>query len=140
LVEIKAPTRRMYNSSEHPYDGIPLRYMCQMQGQMAVSEITTWCDFVTVCFAEQRLRVQRVHFSPAFWRTLEQRLLRFLGALSHGLELDGLQRISVHDPTPWPDVLVEERARRRDDGLFEGDAGRPFAWSLLTGGWEPAPL
>ena len=82
LIEIKAPTRRLY-TAEAAHD-IPVGYMCQMQGQMGITQVATYCDFVTVCFATQELRVQRVHFCPAYWRTLESQLLKYVPAcISH---------------------------------------------------------
>jgi hypothetical protein len=75
LVEIKAPTRRLYSADTAHC--IPAGYMCQMQGQMGVARVPTFCDFVTVCFATRELRVQRVHFSTAYWRTLESQLLKY---------------------------------------------------------------
>eukprot|EP00730_Choanoeca_flexa_P000059 TRINITY_DN10027_c0_g1_i2.p1 TRINITY_DN10027_c0_g1~~TRINITY_DN10027_c0_g1_i2.p1 ORF type:complete len:290 (+),score=52.62 TRINITY_DN10027_c0_g1_i2:82-951(+) len=149
LVEIKAPTRRLY--SQCP-DDIPERYMCQMQGQMAVTNIRTYCDFVSVCFATRELRVQRVFFSPSYWRKLESQLLKFVGAVLHDLECDSLAKTSVHARTPWPAVKVELRSRLikadPDDGVGGSGAldssdkwqvgdGPVLTWDMLTGKHMP---
>eukprot|EP00045_Choanoeca_perplexa_P010124 m.101357 g.101357 ORF g.101357 m.101357 type:complete len:266 (-) comp15163_c1_seq3:1710-2507(-) len=136
LVEIKAPAHRLY-SSDAPHD-IPVGYMCQMQGQMGVTGITTYCDFVTVCFATQELRVQRVYFSPAYWRTLESQLLKFVGAVLHDLEYEAVRATSVHARKSWPTVRVEELSQQLDDGRWQvGADGMPWNWAVLTGSHTP---
>ncbi|CUF62210.1 Hypothetical protein, putative [Bodo saltans] len=76
LLEIKSPMRALYDASKPAYApyGIPPAYMCQMQGQMALSA-TPWCDFFV--FLEQptpSCYCMRVYRSDAFWQWAEPKL------------------------------------------------------------------
>eukprot|EP00698_Gefionella_okellyi_P017196 TRINITY_DN4992_c0_g1_i1.p2 TRINITY_DN4992_c0_g1~~TRINITY_DN4992_c0_g1_i1.p2 ORF type:complete len:192 (-),score=38.01 TRINITY_DN4992_c0_g1_i1:728-1303(-) len=72
LVEIKYPQQEYTRHA----NGIPLSYIYQIQGQMAISGIGE-CDFVVVCAASQRARVVRVFFSPELWEWMWPKLVAF---------------------------------------------------------------
>jgi hypothetical protein len=76
LLEIKSPMMALYDASKSAYApfGIPPAYMCQMQGQMALSN-TPWCDFFV--FLERPdacCYCIRVFRSNAFWKWAEPKL------------------------------------------------------------------
>ena len=78
LLEIKSPFYQLFDgskSSSQPF-GIPLSYMCQMQGQMAIAGASE-CDFF-VCLDKQRVEccLWRVSFSPEFWDWAKPKLLQ----------------------------------------------------------------
>lgn len=67
--------------------------MCQMQGQMAVTSITTWCDFAVACSSTEDMVVRRVYFCKEYWEALERHLFTFAKYFREGrdpLYLKGL--------------------------------------------------
>ncbi|CAG9580235.1 conserved hypothetical protein [Leishmania major strain Friedlin] len=76
LLEIKSPFRALYASTKPGYQpfGIPMHYMCQIQGQLAIADCEE-CDFFVyldhpVCQVEG----WRVRRSRAFWAWAEPNL------------------------------------------------------------------
>lgn len=77
LLEIKSPFRALYASNRpncQPY-GIPLQYMCQIQGQMAIADAEE-CDFFVYLDEPCQVEAWRVKRSPVFWRWAEPKLLQ----------------------------------------------------------------
>ncbi|KAG5470554.1 hypothetical protein LSCM1_01798 [Leishmania martiniquensis] len=76
LLEIKSPFRALYDSSKTSYQpfGIPMHYMCQIQGQLAIADCEE-CDFF-VYLDQPMCQVEgwRVRRSRAFWAWAEPNL------------------------------------------------------------------
>ena len=66
---------------------------------------------------------------------MELRLLRFMGALAHGLEVAALEKTSVHNRESWPteEVIVEDRFERLENNRWKGEAGQAYTWDFLSG-------
>ena len=77
LLEIKSPFKALYDGSRKLYQphGIPLHYMCQMQGQMAISGAEE-CDFFVFLDTPGDCQVVcwRVQRSKSFWDWCEPKL------------------------------------------------------------------
>ncbi|KAF8301946.1 putative YqaJ-like viral recombinase domain containing protein [Trypanosoma cruzi] len=78
LLEIKSPYYSLYDGSKPEYQpfGIPLHYLCQMQGQMAIANADE-CDFFVyldrcVC----QVVAWRVRRSSEFWKWAKPKLLQ----------------------------------------------------------------
>ena len=85
LLEIKAPVYKLYGESDpSTIRGVPLRYICQMHMQMAVTGIKTWCDFAAMCMSTKKLMIKRVYFSESFWSKLEAQIWRFVCCIRDG--------------------------------------------------------
>lgn len=76
LLEIKSPVHQLYGGqgdSCQPF-GIPLAYMCQIQGQMAIADAEE-CDFFVYVDSTGQVEAWRVFRSPEFWKWAEPKLL-----------------------------------------------------------------
>ncbi|RNF05226.1 oligoribonuclease [Trypanosoma rangeli] len=78
LLEIKSPVHSLYDGSKPNYQpfGIPLHYLCQLQGQMAIADVDE-CDFFVyldgpVC----QVVAWRVRRSIKFWEWASPKLLQ----------------------------------------------------------------
>ena len=87
LLEIKCPFIALYDGSKPLYQpfGIPLQYMCQMQGQMALSGAKQ-CDFFVFLKGPPLTQVVawRVLFSEEFWAWCRPKLLQVVQWLKDG--------------------------------------------------------
>ena len=75
LVEIKFPEHGLYSERTHAH-GVPLYYLYQMMGQMALSGHRC-CDFVALCAASRECRVVRVYYSERLWSWMWPKLVLF---------------------------------------------------------------
>ena len=76
LLEIKSPFRALYDSTKPSYEpfGIPLHYMCQIQGQLAIAGCEE-CDFlVYLDHPACQVEAWRVRRSREFWQWAEPSL------------------------------------------------------------------
>jgi hypothetical protein len=110
LLEIKCPYRSLYDGSKDSYKpfGIPLQYMCQMQGQMALSGAVE-CDFFVFLAGppETQVVAWRVFFSETFWGWCQPKLLQVVQWLREGPPLDGsLDRSFSFEPFDYSDIDV----------------------------------
>lgn len=63
----------------HPAShSVPCCELYNLQGQMGVSGVRTWCDYVVVSTCEKFVCIRRVHYCHKFWLALKSALLRFL--------------------------------------------------------------
>eukprot|EP00052_Salpingoeca_macrocollata_P012577 m.97798 g.97798 ORF g.97798 m.97798 type:complete len:268 (-) comp18543_c0_seq14:331-1134(-) len=135
LVEFKAPFHTMYsNRHNKTMHGIPLAYLCQIQGHMLVSGVTTWCDFLAMCKKTRQICLKRVFYCPEYCNMLQQHLLRFSQCVSRGEIPEYLKSC------PRPDlcedrVRVEERLVVCSEQCWQylsRDTIR-FTWPMLVG-------
>ncbi|CAJ1033911.1 YqaJ-like viral recombinase domain containing protein, putative [Leishmania shawi] len=76
LLEIKSPFRALYTSTKsgcQPF-GIPLHYMCQIQGQLAIADCEECDFFVYLDYPVCQVEGWRVRRSRAFWAWAEPNL------------------------------------------------------------------
>lgn len=75
LLEIKSPVHKLYGGLGDNYQpfGIPLQYMCQMQGQMAIADADE-CDFFVYVDDSGKVEAWRVKRSSDFWEWAEPKL------------------------------------------------------------------
>ena len=93
ILEIKSPFKRLYDGRKESYKpfGIPQQYMCQMQGQMALSGAKE-CDFFTYLHGpEIQVCAFRVMFSTTCWEWMEPILLTVSRWIENGLD-EGIDR------------------------------------------------
>ncbi|CAC9524752.1 YqaJ-like viral recombinase domain containing protein [Leishmania donovani] len=78
LLEIKSPFRALYNSTKPGYQpfGIPMHYMCQIQGQLAIADCEECDFFVYLDHPMCQVEGWRVRRSRAFWAWAEPNLRR----------------------------------------------------------------
>ncbi|KPA84698.1 hypothetical protein ABB37_01203 [Leptomonas pyrrhocoris] len=76
LLEIKSPFRALYDNTKPSYApfGIPLHYMCQIQGQLAIADCEECDFFVYLDHPVCQVEAWRVHRSREFWRWAEPNL------------------------------------------------------------------
>lgn len=76
LLEIKSPYRALYDCTKPMYApfGIPLHYMCQIQGQLAIADCEECDFFVYVEHPRCQVEAWRVRRSRAFWQWAEPSL------------------------------------------------------------------
>lgn len=76
LLEIKSPVHQLYGGKGEDLQpfGIPLCYMCQMQGQMAIAGAEE-CDFFVYVESTGHVEAWRVFRSLFFWKWAEPKLL-----------------------------------------------------------------
>ncbi|KAG5470967.1 hypothetical protein CUR178_02274 [Leishmania enriettii] len=76
LLEIKSPFRALYDSSKPGYQpfGIPMHYMCQIQGQLAIADCEECDFFVYLDHPACQVEGWRVRRSRAFWAWAEPKL------------------------------------------------------------------
>jgi hypothetical protein len=76
LLEIKSPFRALYGSTKAGYEcfGIPLHYMCQIQGQLAIADCEECDFFVYVDHPSCQVEAWRVRRSRVFWGWAEPNL------------------------------------------------------------------
>ncbi|KAG5495457.1 hypothetical protein GH5_03118 [Leishmania sp. Ghana 2012 LV757] len=76
LLEIKSPFRALYDSSKPGYQpfGIPMHYMCQIQGQLAIADCEECDFFVYLDHPACQVEGWRVRRSRAFWAWAEPNL------------------------------------------------------------------
>lgn len=76
LLEIKSPVHQLYGGQGECFQpfGIPLSYMCQMQGQMAIADADE-CDFFVYVESTGHVEAWRVLRSPAFWEWAQPKLV-----------------------------------------------------------------
>lgn len=76
LLEIKSPFRALYDGEKAGYRpfGIPLHYMCQMQGQMAIADADECDFFVYLDHPHCQVEAWRVRRSTEFWKWAEPKL------------------------------------------------------------------
>ncbi|CBZ29541.1 conserved hypothetical protein [Leishmania mexicana MHOM/GT/2001/U1103] len=76
LLEIKSPFRALYDSTKsgsQPF-GIPMHYMCQIQGQLAIADCEECDFFVYLDYPVCQVEAWRVRRSRAFWAWAEPNL------------------------------------------------------------------
>lgn len=95
LCEFKAPVHSMYRD-------IPLHYMVQIQGQMAITELP-WCDFMALCRSKREIMLRRVHFCPQFWNVVAKRLLEFCTAYQDFVDKESNQvdSMAIYNIKQW---------------------------------------
>ena len=152
LLEIKSPFRMLYSGStdnNKPF-GIPLQYMCQMQGQMHISGATE-CDFFTFLrLPSQQVAGWRVKRSDAFWRYARPKYI----AVCDWVDADEathakntalfLQRSFQFEPFDYASIEVEPLIWPTDIStgeLLRSERLFPFfmAWERQFGAVAPAP-
>eukprot|EP00056_Hartaetosiga_gracilis_P015665 m.242139 g.242139 ORF g.242139 m.242139 type:complete len:295 (-) comp30209_c0_seq1:256-1140(-) len=133
LLEIKAPVYKMYTRKQHPLGGIPKRYICQMMGQMGVSGVKTWCDFMAVCMKTKTIVVKRLYFSEPFWLSLKSALLRFILALKFEIGTKQLARLPHGDwDLPERHLVIEDRCVfNMNTNEFVGDNNVGWTWDSI---------
>lgn len=108
LLEIKSPFRSLYDGSKperQPF-GIPLHYMCQMQGQMALTHATECDFFVYLDFPRCQVQAWRVHFSEEFWLWAEPKLRQVSAWVKNGLP-PHIDRSFSFEPFNFSSLYVE---------------------------------
>eukprot|EP00053_Salpingoeca_punica_P014259 m.129539 g.129539 ORF g.129539 m.129539 type:complete len:280 (-) comp16408_c1_seq2:383-1222(-) len=137
LVEFKAPVFSIYSDEgSKRFCGVPPKYICQMQGQMMVSGVHTWCDFLALCVRTRSLVLCRVYYSAQYASSMRANLFKLATCIRKSIVPNYLQ----HDPPDLNEhtVVVEPRLRVSSDGtLFKGDCGIWLTWSMLVG--SPLP-
>lgn len=106
LLEIKSPVHQLYGGkgeSVQPF-GIPLCYMCQMQGQMAIAGAEE-CDFFVYVESAGHIEAWRVFRSSLFWNWAEPKLLDICQWLRDGPP-DWLDRSFSFDPFDFSLIQV----------------------------------
>ncbi|KPI90809.1 hypothetical protein ABL78_0042 [Leptomonas seymouri] len=73
LLEIKSPFRGLYDCTKPGYEpfGIPLQYMCQIQGQLSIANCDECDFFVYLDHPTCQVEAWRVRRSREFWRWAE---------------------------------------------------------------------
>lgn len=107
LLEIKSPFRKLYGGRAEHYQpfGIPIHYMCQIQGQMAIAEADE-CDFFVYVESTGHVEAWRVHRSASFWSWAEPKLLQVTMWLRDGPP-DSLDRTFQFEPFDFSTLVVE---------------------------------
>lgn len=123
LLKIKSPFRYFYSSSreENQPHGVPHHYMCQMQGQMAISGAHECDFFIFVRFPRMMAVAFRVYRSEEFWSWAKPKLLevvswiecdekmytRIAGPYCGGTANGFLNRSFAFDPFDFRKIRVE---------------------------------
>lgn len=108
LLEIKCPRRALYDVAKYPPFGIPLPYLCQMQGQMHIANVAV-CDFFMYLETPQCVEIAayRVYRSDVFWEWARPKLLQVASWIQHGLP-SHIDRSFAFAPFPFREGLVVE--------------------------------
>lgn len=106
-----------------------------LQGQMAICNVRTYCDFVALCVRTQQLVVKRVHFSDAYWRALKRHLEVFVLAALHGVgEADAATGFNAPWPLPDACLRVEDMiVSDQRSHSFRSRQGHDLSWEFLLG-------
>nr|CCC95986.1 unnamed protein product [Trypanosoma congolense IL3000] len=86
LLEIKSPFYALYDSTKRlcsPF-GFPQQYMCQMQGQMAISNVDVCDFFVFLDHPTCQVVAWRVYRSTEFWNWARPKLLKVVEWIRDG--------------------------------------------------------
>jgi hypothetical protein len=108
ILEIKSPFKALYDArkpSNRPF-GIPLYYMCQMQGQLALSGASECDFFVFLQKPEAQAVCWRVYFSEEFWAWALPKLVLVGHWIATGLP-EGIDRKFHFPPFPFETIRVE---------------------------------
>ncbi|RNF19074.1 oligoribonuclease [Trypanosoma conorhini] len=78
LLEIKSPVHSLYDGSKPNYQpfGIPLHYLCQLQGQMAIANVDECDFFVYLDWPVCQVVAWRVRRSSEFWEWARPKLIQ----------------------------------------------------------------
>eukprot|EP00042_Codosiga_hollandica_P042555 m.392650 g.392650 ORF g.392650 m.392650 type:complete len:288 (+) comp56353_c0_seq2:1845-2708(+) len=134
LVEFKAPMFKMYSAGRTDVvRGIPAAYLTQMQMQMAVVGVRTWCDFFAICVQTREIMLQRVHFSSTYWAKLEAAIWKYACCAQKGIAPNYLKTV------PRPDLAEDEVSvnsllfHDAQRGRFIGPSRIPLSLEFLLG-------
>ena len=74
--------------------------MIQMQAQMAISGVRTWCDFCCYCARTGEFNIRRVYFCNAYWSVAEAFLAKLMNCVRLNVVPRYLKRLK--GPVPLP--------------------------------------
>ncbi|KEG15379.1 hypothetical protein DQ04_00091130 [Trypanosoma grayi] len=108
LLEIKSPFNSLYDGSKPSYKpfGIPLHYLCQMQGQMAIADADECDFFVYLDRPACQVVAWRVRRSSEFWEWARPKLLQVVEWVQQGPPL-GLNRRFEFEAFDFSKISVE---------------------------------